>query len=258
LALRDHIPPRGEKKYRVGFFSGCVMQLFFTPANLATVRVLTANGCEVITPWNQKCCAALHAHSGERELAKKLARENIDAFAQADVDTVISNSAGCGAMLKEYHLLLADDPDYHDKAEVFSHRVKDISEFLVSIPLNRSLGEIRATVAYDDPCHLVHGQGIYKEPRHLLQMIPGIELKEFPEADWCCGSAGIYNLTQPELSMKFLERKMKHSASVDPDIIATGNPGCLLQLQYGVRRFGLRAKVLHPIELLDQAYMLAP
>lgn len=255
--LRDYIPAQGERRYRVGFFSGCVMHLFFTPANLATTRVLALNGCEIVTPWGQKCCAALHAHSGERELAKKLARENIEAFEQAHVDAVIINSAGCGAMLKEYHLLLEDDPAYREKAKGFSQKVKDISEFLTSIPLNGRLGEIRARVAYDDPCHLLHGQGIRKEPRALLQMIPGIELAEFPEADWCCGSAGIYNITQPDLSMRFLERKMKQIETVDPDIIATGNPGCLLQLQYGVRQFGLRAKVLHPIELLDQAYTLA-
>jgi glycolate oxidase iron-sulfur subunit len=157
-------------------------------------------------------------------------------------------------MLKEYGQLLADDPVYAERASAFSRQVRDVSEFLATLPLNGPMAALALRVAYDDPCHLLHGQGIGREPRQLLQQIPGLELVSFPEADWCCGSAGIYNLTQPKMSRQLLDRKMRHIAAVDPDVIASGNPGCLLQLGWGVKRAGLRAEVVHPIELLDRAY----
>ncbi len=250
-------PAQGEEKHRVGFVSGCVMNLWFTPANLATINVLARNGCTVWTPPAQRCCGALHAHAGEREWAKILARRNIDVFAEQEVEAIIVNSAGCGAFLKEYGHLLQHDRTYREKAEEFSHKVKDISEFLVTIPLQKPQGEIRARVAYDDPCHLLHGQKIRQQPRDLLQAIPGLELVNFKEADWCCGSAGIYNVIEPEVSLELLERKMKHIQAACPDIIATGNPGCLLQLGRGARKAGLPVEVVHPIELLERSYQLA-
>jgi glycolate oxidase iron-sulfur subunit len=183
-----------------------------------------------------------------------MAQHNIEVFETYNLDAVIVNSAGCGAMLKEYGQLLAHDGLYAKRAAAFSGKVKDISEFLAGLTLNRQMAQLPLRVAYDDPCHLLHGQGISHEPRQLLQQIPGIVLVPFKEADWCCGSAGTYNLTQPEMSRRLLERKMQHIAAVDPDVIATGNPGCLLQLGWGAKRAGLRTEVVHPIDLLDRAY----
>jgi glycolate oxidase iron-sulfur subunit len=188
--------------------------------------------------------------------ARQLARQNIRAFERDDLEAVITNSAGCGAMLKDYGQLLADDAVYAPRAAAFSRKVKDVSEFLAALTLNRQLAQLPLRVAYDDPCHLLHGQGIGQAPRQLLQHIPGLVLVPFKESDWCCGSAGTYNLTQPDMSRRLLDRKLQHIAAVDPDVVATGNPGCLLQLAWGVKRARLRAEVLHPIELLDRAYRL--
>jgi glycolate oxidase iron-sulfur subunit len=253
-ALREHAPADAPEQRRVGFLSGCVMRSVFARTNASTIRVLTRNGCGVITPRQQGCCGALHAHHGDLASARALARRNIDVFGALGVEAVIVNSAGCGAMLKEYGHLLAADPDYATPAAAFSRQVRDISEFLAGLPLDTAMGELPLRVAYDDPCHLLHGQGIDHEPRQLLQQIPGLTLVPFSEADWCCGSAGVYNLTQPEMSRRLLDRKMHHIAAVSPDIIATGNPGCLLQLRWGAQRAGLRAEVVHPVVLLDRAY----
>jgi glycolate oxidase iron-sulfur subunit len=244
----------GAEQHRVGFLAGCVMRSVFAHTNAATVRVLARNGCRVIMPRNVGCCGALHAHHGDVTAARQIARQTIRAFEAYDLETVIVNSAGCGAMMKEYGQLLENDPTYAQRAGAFSRKVRDISEFLAGLPLNTPMAKLPLRVAYDDPCHLLHGQGISHEPRQLLQRIPGIELVPFRESDWCCGSAGIYNLTQPAMSRRLLDRKMRHLAAVEPDVIATGNPGCLLQLGWGVRRAGLRAEVLHLLELLDRAY----
>jgi glycolate oxidase iron-sulfur subunit len=254
--LREQTPPRGHEQRRVGFLAGCVMRSFFARTNDATVRVLTKNGCRVVMPREVGCCGALHAHHGDLATARRLAQRNIRALEAYDLEAVVVNSAGCGAMLKGYGQLLEHDGLYAQRAAAFSRKVKDISEFLAGLTLNRPIGQLPLRVAYDDPCHLLHGQGISHEPRQLLQQIPGVTLVPFKEADWCCGSAGTYNLTQPEMSRRLLDRKMQHIAAVDPDVIATGNPGCLLQLGWGVKRAGLRAQVLHPIELLDRAYRL--
>jgi glycolate oxidase iron-sulfur subunit len=256
--LREQTPAEGAERRRVGFLAGCVMRSVFAHTNHATVRVLAKNGCTVITPRAQGCCGALHAHRGDLTTARQLARHNIEVFTAYDLATVVVNSAGCGAMLKEYGHLLANDPAYAERAAAFGRRVQDISEFLAGLPLNTSMGEIPCRVAYDDPCHLLHGQGISREPRWLLQQIPGLTLVPFQEADWCCGSAGIYNLTHPDMAMRLLDRKMRHIAEANPDVIATGNPGCLLQLGWGIKRAGLSVEVLHPVELLDRAYRLAP
>jgi glycolate oxidase iron-sulfur subunit len=255
--LREQTPAARCDQRRVGFLAGCVMRSVFARTNAATVRVLAKNGCRVIIPREVGCCGALHAHHGDLSAARAMAQHNLRIFEENDLEAVVVNSAGCGAMLKEYGQLLENDELYAERAAAFSRKVKDISEFLAGLTLNRQLAQLPLRVAYDDPCHLLHGQGISHEPRQLLQQIPGIELIPFKEADWCCGSAGTYNLTQPEMSMRLLNRKMQHLAAVDPDVIATGNPGCLLQLGWGVKRAGLRAEVVHPIELLDRAYQRA-
>lgn len=254
--LRPFMPARGESSHRVGMISGCVMNEMFTHVNTATVRVLNENGCDVVIPETQTCCGALQVHSGERTVAESLARRNIDAFEKAEVDTIIINAAGCGAQLKEYGELLAGDPAYRDRAFAFSNKVKDVHEFLAGIPVNEEMGTVRARVAYHDACHLAHGQRVREEPRDLLSLIPGLELVELEESDWCCGSAGIYNLTHPEMADRLLVRKMGHVRQAEPDVVATGNPGCILQIQHGVRRDGREIDVLHPVELLDRAYRL--
>jgi glycolate oxidase iron-sulfur subunit len=254
--LREQTPSLGREQRRVGLLAGCVMRSVFARTNAATVHVLTRNDCRVIVPRQVGCCGALHAHQGDLTTARLLAQHNIRVFETYDLDAVVVNSAGCGAMLKEYGQLLEHDDLYARRAAAFSSKVRDISEFLAELPLNRRMAQLPLRVAYDDPCHLLHGQGISRQPRQLLQQIPGVELVFFKEADWCCGSAGTYNLTQPQMSRRLLDRKMQHIAAVDPDVIATGNPGCLLQLGWGAKRAGLRAEVLHPIDLLDRAYRL--
>jgi glycolate oxidase iron-sulfur subunit len=252
--LREQTPAVGVEQRRVGFLAGCVMRSVFARINAASVRVLTYNGCRVVIPRAVGCCGALHAHHGDLTTARRLAQHNIRVFEHDNLEVFVVNSAGCGAMLKEYGQLLEHDPLYAERALAFSRNVKDISEFLAGLALNPKLAALPLRVAYDDPCHLLHGQGISQAPRQLLQQIPGVVLVPFKEADWCCGSAGTYNMTQPDMSLRLLDRKMQHLAAVDPDVIATGNPGCLLQLGWGVKRAGLRAEVLHPIELLDRAY----
>jgi len=252
--LSAQTPAQGTERHRVGFLAGCVMRSVFAHINIATVRVLARHGCRVITPRDVGCCGALHAHHGDLAMARQFARQTIDKLDADNLEAVIVNSAGCGAMLKEYGQLLDNDPLYREKAWAFSDKVRDISEFLAALPLDTPLATLPLRVAYDDPCHLLHGQGISREPRRMLQRIPGIELVPVPESDWCCGSAGTYNLTQPGMSQRLLDRKMHHLAAVEPDVIATGNPGCLLQLGWGVKRAGMRAEVVHPIELLDRAF----
>ena len=255
--IRSVNPSEGPRQHRVGLVSGCLMNEMFTHINLATVNVLTRNGCEVVVPGNQTCCGALQVHSGERETAKGLARRNIKVFEQAEVDVVIINAAGCGAQLKEYDELLEDDPEYGERAQAFTEKVKDVSEFLGEISLNETLGRVDARVAYHDACHLAHGQQIREQPRSLLGKIPGIELVELGESDWCCGSAGVYNITHPEMAERLLSRKITHVNKASPDIVATGNPGCILQIQHGIDQEGKQIEVLHPVQLLDRAYQIA-
>jgi len=249
--------PEGKKEHRVGFFSGCVISVVFPSVNEATVNVLAKNGCEVVTPARQRCCGALHVHSGELEIARQLARANIDAFEEADVDFVISNAGGCGATLKEYPELLRGDPQYASRAEKFSEKVKDVSEFLSAIDLNKSFRRIEARATYQDPCHLAHVRKIRDQPRALIRAIPGVEFVEMKEPDRCCGSAGSYWFTNNDLSMKLLDSKMTSIAATKADVILTANPPCLMHLRLGVARAGMEAKVAHVIELLDWAYQAA-
>jgi len=254
--LCEITPALGPKRYRVGFISGCIMDQIYRNINEATIRVLAANGCEVVTPGNQQCCGALHIHAGEAERGRQLARQNIDVFEEYACDAIIINSAGCGSNLKEYGHLLRDDPIYAERARVFSSRVKDISEFLVNVtPQQTTMGPLPyKKIAYHDACHLAHGQKIKQQPRQLLTSIPGVHLVELKEADWCCGSAGIYNITNQEMASKLLDRKMQHIVASKAQVIATGNPGCMMQIALGARQRGLDMQVLHPVQLLDESY----
>lgn len=248
------VPAVGVKKRRVAMLNGCVMPLTYGPVNEATARVLARNGCEVVVPKRQGCCGALSAHSGEREAARTLARKNIDVFSASGAEAVIVNSAGCGSAMKEYGELLKDDPAYKKKAEAFGKMVKDVNEFLAALPLAPGTKRLDRTVTYQDSCHLAHAQRVKEAPRKVLRAIPGLTLVEMQAADMCCGAAGVYNITQPEMSAKLLDEKMANVEAVKPDIIATANPGCMLQLQKGVERTGMRARVAHVVELLDESY----
>ena len=243
-------PAEGAKRYRVAMLGGCMANVSFARLHEATVRVLQKNGCEVVVPGDQTCCGALHAHAGRRDDARHLARRNIDALLAGNFDAIISNTSGCGSMLKEYHELFEDDPAAHR----FSKLVRDINEFLASIELNPNLGAVHATVTYQDSCHLAHGQKIKAQPRQLLRAIPGLTLKEMPLSDVCCGSAGIYNVLQTEMSMAILAKKMENVRRAAADIIVTANPGCIIQLRAGVAMQGGSQPVKHVVEMLDQAY----
>lgn len=250
--IGEELPAEGEQRYRVAFLAGCIANVVFARLNEATVRVLRKNGCHVTIPRGQGCCGALHLHSGRRGEAEELAQRNIEALADGGFDAIITNAAGCGSTLKEYGELLEAEA-----ARQFSAKVRDVTEFLASIEFNRKMGEIKGTVTYQDSCHLAHGQRVRSAPRQLLQAIPGLTLRDMRGADLCCGSAGIYNITQNEMSMRLLESKMESANATGADIIATANPGCMLQLQAGVRSTGKNQRVVHVVELLDEAYNAA-
>jgi len=246
--------PEGALKARVALVTGCIMPYAYGQVHRATVRVLARNGCEVVAPPSQICCGALHAHNGDAKTARELARHNIDAFLAAGVDAIVVNSAGCGAAMKEYRDLLVEDVTYCDKAREFSSRVRDVSEFLAGLPFERPSGRVNAIVTYQDSCHLAHAQLITHAPRQILDSIRGLRVVEMAKPDRCCGSAGVYSLTQPEMSMDLLDGKMADIAQTGAGYIATSNPGCMSQLEAGVRRHGLGARVVHVVELLDRAY----
>jgi glycolate oxidase iron-sulfur subunit len=247
-------PAKGEKRYQVAFLAGCIANVSFARLNEATVRVLQANGCEVVIPEAQTCCGALAAHAGMREQARTQARVNIDALRNGKFDAILTNAAGCGSTLKEYDELLEHDAQYAQSAKDFAAQVRDVTEFLASIDLNTKMGEVRATVTYQDSCHLAHGQKIRTAPRKLLKMVPGITFKEMALADQCCGSAGIYNVVHTDLSMQLLERKMENVNRTKAERITTANPGCMLQLRVGAKRWGSGQTVSHVVEILDEAY----
>ena len=251
------VPARGETKRRVGFVTGCIMPYFFGETNRATVNVLTRNGCEVVIPKSQRCCGALSTHAGERETAKDLARRNIDAFEQHDVDIIISNAAGCGTALKEYDILLQLDPDYALRAREFSEKVRDISEFLAEIEVDASFGPVAKRVTYQDACHLAHGQRVRAQPRALLQSIPGLEFVEMKNSDHCCGSAGVYNITQAEMAQRVVAPKVKNIENTAADYVVVGNPGCMLQMDNALAAGGVSTRSIHTMELLEEAYQAA-
>ena len=252
------LPPRyaaaGPARGTVALFTGCVMRSAFADTNAATARVLARNGIDVLVPEAQTCCGALHAHAGERGDARELAKRNIEALEGLAVDAFIVNAAGCGANLKEYGWLLKDDAGWAERGEAFSRRVKDASEYLAGVGLAAPPREVRATVAYDDPCHLLHGQKIAAQPRALLAAIPGLTIVPLAEADWCCGSAGTYNVTQPELARRLGHRKATHVLASGAEMVVTANPGCQMQIEAALRREGARIPVVHLMDLLDRAY----
>ncbi len=246
-----------QKRYRVALLTGCAQDLIFSDVNRDTAEVLTLNGCEVITPPEQHCCGSLHAHNGEWSMAQTMAKRMIDQFPPETFDAIITNAAGCGSHLKHYHGLLKKDPIYAEKATLWDQRVKDIHEWLgiigVRPPVNLS-DNTAQVVTYHEACHLAHGQKITSQPRDMLRCIPGLELKELAESNWCCGSAGIYNIVQPETADHLLQRKLDHIEASKATIVATGNPGCLLQIQNGAKDRGLSLRIVHPITLLAEAY----
>ena len=247
-------PARSEKKLTVGLLSGCVMPLMQGGTMAATVRVLTRNGCDVVVPVGQGCCGALNLHSGDLEMARKMARINIDIFLAAGVDQIVTSSAGCGSNMKEYHELLAEDPAYAEPARRFAEATKDITELLVSLPFDPPTAPLNRKVTYQDPCHLVHAQRISSQPRAILNAIPGLELVEMDQSSMCCGGAGIYSAVQPDLSAKILDAKMGNIAATGASQVVTANPGCMVQIEQGLLRMGIPSKVLHVVDLLDEAY----
>src|SRR5262249_12253908 len=247
-------PAQGERRGTVALLAGCISSVAFAELNAATGRGLQRNGIEVHIPENQGCCGALHAHAGFREQARELARNNIRAMLDPRFDAIITNAAGCGSTMKEYSDLLEHDPEFREKARKFEKKVKDVTEYLSGLGLRAPGKKISKRLTYQDPCDLAHGQRVRSAPRELLHAL-GANLVEMPHSDHCCGSAGIYNVVQNELSMKILEQKMNDVAAVSPEIIATANVGCMLQLRAGVKqRSGIKAEVKHVIELLDEAY----
>lgn len=254
--LPEVVPAQGQRRYRVGMILGCVQRVFFSNVNEATARVLSANGCEVVIPKSQGCCSALPAHQGESAQAETLARHMIDTFEAAEVDYVIINAAGCGHTLKEYGHILQDDPAYRDRARQFSARVRDAQEFLAEVGLTADLHPLTAdplTLVYQDACHLLHGQKISLQPRQLLRQIPNVQLREPIDAALCCGSAGVYNMLQPEVAAELGQMKARNLVNTGAAAIASPNPGCSLQIQLHLRQQGHDLPLYHPLELLDKS-----
>jgi glycolate oxidase iron-sulfur subunit len=255
--LGKTFPAKGERRARVALFAGCIAQVTFSELNRATIRVLQANGCEVVVPANQLCCGALPAHAGVLDVARNLARTNIAAFKPNDFDAIITNAAGCGSTLKEYaHLLRSDDRE-RAQANAFTAKIRDVTEFLAELGLSASIHDTPLRVTYQDSCHLAHGQKIREAPRKLIRAIPGIELIEMQLADQCCGSAGVYNVTETKASMELLALKMDCIRETSAQAIVTANPGCILQLRAGVAIHRTGQEVLHVVELLDRAIGLS-
>jgi glycolate oxidase iron-sulfur subunit len=249
--VQEVTPALGQRRLRAGLLLGCVQREFLSPVNAATVRVLAAAGCEVVAPPSQSCCGALLVHAGEEASALDYARKTIDAFEHANVEVLITNAAGCGSNVKDYGHLLRDDPQYAERARKFSAKCKDVTEVLADLKPFAALRELPLRVAFHDSCHLQHAQGVRSQPRALLAQIPGVQLVEIPEGPICCGSAGIYNLVQPDAAAALGERKARLIADLKPDIVATGNPGCLLQLQSSLAQLGRPIPVVHTIQVLD-------
>ena len=261
-SLLDQVPdvvePVGPRQRRVVFFWNCVMNVMLPEASLAAIRVLARNGCQVIVPRNLVCCGALHFDQGDGTMGRRLARRNVDRLLALDADAVVTDAAACGAMTKEYAELLEDEPTYAAKARELSARVRDITQILAElVPDGPPLGPIQDRVTYHEACHLAHGQRIARPPRDLLRLIPELEFVELPESNWCCGSAGIYNVTHEATADQLLARKIDHLEQTRARRIVTTNPGCLVQLMHGVRERSLDVKAVHLVELLDEAYEAA-
>ena len=251
--LGKTFPAAGARRARAALFAGCVANVTFAELNAATIRVLTANGCDVVVPDGQQCCGALAAHAGVRDVARQLARENLRAFVLEDVDAIVTNAAGCGSTLKEYDHLFTPSETEYGQAAAFAKKTRDITEFLAALGLSAPLKALPLRVTYQDSCHLLHGQKVREAPRKLLRFIPGLDLVELPHSDLCCGSAGVYNVTQTDASLELLAEKMRYASATQAQIIATSNPGCLLQMRAGAEMHHTNQQVLHVIELLDRA-----
>ena len=249
--LPERVPATGQRRAVVGLLTGCVQGEFFPGVNAATARVLAAEGCDVIVPRAQGCCGALSVHNGREEEAQGYARRLIDTFEAAGVDTVVVNAAGCGSSMKEYADLLEEDPEYAERARGFAAKVRDVSEFLAELGPVAERHPLEVSVAYHDACHLAHAQGIRSQPRALLREIPGLELREIPEAELCCGSAGIWNILFPEPARELGDRKARNIASTEAALLVTANPGCLMQVASSLQRQGARIGMAHTIEVLD-------
>jgi glycolate oxidase iron-sulfur subunit len=253
LEIPDIIPAIGKRRGRVAFFLGCAMSLVFPEVSKQTARILSHQGFEVVTPREVKCCGAPHLAEGDRETARRLALMNLDLFLSIDADYIVTDCAGCGCALKEYEELLEERAE-HEQLTRFRTKIRDISEFLVEVGLRtEALRPTPMTVTYHEPCHLVHGQGLSGPPREVIRKIPGIELREMKESSWCCGMAGSFALKELQLSRKLLERKLSHVAATGADSLVTANPGCHLQLEWGLRELGMKQPVLHIVELLGRS-----
>jgi glycolate oxidase iron-sulfur subunit len=251
VKFTSEIKAKGESKHKVAMLTGCVMDVFFSDINESTINVLTRNGNDVSIPKNQTCCGALHVHSGDREMGRKLAKQNIEAF--ENEEKVIVNAAGCGCMMKDYAELFRDEPEWKERAEEFEEKVVDISKYLHDTGYEKPKAMMNTRITYHDACHLAHGQGVRKEPREILLDIPGVEMVQMPNADRCCGSAGIYNITNPEMADAVLKSKMENVPE-DVEMISMGNPGCMMQMALGVQKYGRNQKIVHTVQLLDWAY----
>ena len=251
--LPERIPAQGPQRKRVALLLGCVQRVFFGSVNQATARVLAAEGCEVIVPQTQACCGALAEHAGEEEDAKAAARKLIDAFEGTNADTIVINAAGCGSAMKRYGHLLRNDPVYAAKAQAFASKCRDITEVLTELEPRAPRGRVNLTAAYHDACHLQHAQGVRAQPRRLLQGIPGVTVREIAESEICCGSAGIYNLLEPEAATQLRDRKVQNILKTDAEAIVSGNPGCLLQIKTGLDAAGRPMPIMHLVEVLDRS-----
>jgi len=252
-SLPEVVPARGEQRGRVGFFLGCVMSLMYAEVSRQTVRVLSHQGYEVITPSDQKCCGAPHLSEGDRDTARVLGMHNLELFMQLEVDMIVTDCAGCGAALKDYEELLESKSE-HGKLAAFRAKVRDISEFLAEVGVRQDgLKPVKRTVTYHEPCHLAHAQQITAAPRTILQALPGVELREMEEANWCCGSAATFGLKHLDESRKILDRKLQNVADTGAEVLVTANPGCQLQLDWGVREEALPQRVMHIMELFGEA-----
>lgn len=261
LTLAEVMPAYGKTERRVGFLTGCIMDVAYADVNLDTVELLREHGCDVVIPKQVSCCGSLHAHNGDMDRARAFARTVIKAFSSNGLDSIVMNSAGCGAFMKEYGHLFGDDEDLRAEALAISAKTKDLTEFLLEIGFKGSRDNRQTTptafrgkrITYHDACHLVHTQKVMTQPRTLLQSIPGLEYTELPESTWCCGSAGIYNIVRYDDSMKLLDRKVEKIRAVTPDIVVTGNPGCMVQIAHGLRSKGLSVELMHTATFLRRA-----
>jgi glycolate oxidase iron-sulfur subunit len=251
--LGKTFPGKGARRARVAFFAGCIAQVTFSELNRATIRVLQANGCEVVLPGTQVCCGALAAHAGVRDTARELARKNMDVFLAGDFDAVITNAAGCGSTLKEYQHLFAKEDPAHAQAQKFVAKMRDVSEFLADLGLVAPMQPLSLRVTYQDSCHLCHGQKVREAPRKLIRAVPGVELVEMQQSEQCCGSAGVYNVTETQAALDLLALKMDYARQTKAQAIVTANPGCMLQMRAGAAIHGTGQEVLHVVELLDRA-----